>query len=71
MDFFATFGQSHLLPDTNEPAKDYYVRIIAGSYEQAKEYMDRTYGNSYSMIYTRHSFQKEFFPKGIHETVTL
>lgn len=64
--YYFTFGQTHLNPDTDEPMKDYWIRIKAQYESEARAEMMRLFGTKWAFQYTEKQFRgmKEIFPKG-------
>lgn len=67
--FYFTFGQIHRHVHTDEPMKDYYVKIHARDEFDARLCMVDEYGRQWCGCYTETEFQKSIhhYPKGLYK----
>jgi hypothetical protein len=70
---YFTFGQAHIHPQTNEPLKDYWIEIMAGSSNKARQKMFELFNQRWGFQYSEKQFLKIYhhFPKGCYARYEL
>lgn len=66
MNFFVTFGQKYRCRERHHTGghPDGWFRVVANSYDEAREKMFADCGAAWSMMYTPEDFKPEYFPLG-------
>ena len=67
--FYFTFGQIHTHPVSGERMRDYWVEVVAASYDKAEAKMREVFGEYWSNAYYEKNFSMHWshYPKGCYE----
>ncbi len=66
--FFFTFGQSHV--HNGVRMNNYFIEIIAESYEIARQLMFARYDDKWAFQYNKEEFKTSWYPSGCYEKIT-
>lgn len=72
--FYFTFGQKYSYeqhPTYEKATPNGWVRIVADSYEKARDKAFDLFGEHFSMQYTEQTWDPRFFPAGEIECITV
>lgn len=63
--FYGTFGEDHIRDGVKMAG--YYIQILASSFDEALEKMNRRYGNEWNMVYVEGEFTHSLCHNGMFE----
>ncbi len=66
-----TFGQAHCHPVTGNPLRDYWVEVIAGDFDAARDLMVKVFGTKWCGQYESETFDTSYFPRGKFITLSF
>ena len=69
--YYFTFGQIHVHPQTGILMKDHWVRIVAHNIPEARKIMCENYSNKWAFQYDETNFRDSYFPGGEYEVLTF